>query len=134
MEINDFKIGQTEKTSKTFTKKDVQKFAKLSLDLNPVHLDEAYAKTTIFENIIVHGFLYGSLISAVIGNKLPGPGAIYLHQELNFKIPVYINEEITAMVKVKDINTEKSLLYLETICIKNHDEIVIEGKAVIKLF
>lgn len=134
MKINDFKIGQTEKTSKTFTKKDVQKFAKLSLDLNPVHLDEAYAKTTIFENIIVHGFLYGSLISAVIGNKLPGSGAIYLHQELNFKIPVYINEEITAMVKVKDINIEKSLLYLETICTKNHDEIVIEGKAVIKLF
>lgn len=131
--IYNFTIGQTEDISKTFTNEDVQQFAKLSLDTNPIHLDTEYAKKSIFENKIVHGFLYCSLISAVIGNKLPGSGAIYLHQELNFKIPVYLNEKVTASVKVFDINIEKSILYLETICFKNDNEIVIEGKAVVKL-
>lgn len=132
MKISEFIVGHEEKMSKKFTLKDVQQFAKLSLDINPVHLDEEYAKTTIFKAQIVHGFLCASLISAVIGTKLPGPGAIYLHQELNFKKPVYLNEKVTAVVKITDIKLEKSVLFLETICYKNNEDNVIEGKAVVK--
>jgi 3-hydroxybutyryl-CoA dehydratase len=133
MGITDYHIGQQEYLSKVFTLNDVRQFAKLSLDTNPVHLDEEYAKATFFKQRIVHGFLVGSLISAVLGNKLPGPGAIYLHQELNFKKPVYFGDEIKALVKIIDIKLEKSLLFLETTCYKNKTEIVIEGKAIVKL-
>lgn len=133
MKINDFKVGQTAEISKSFSADDVLMFSQLSLDNNPVHLDHEYAKNTIFKNKIVHGYLYGSLISAVIGTKLPGYGAIYLHQEMNFKKPVYLDEEVTAQVNISDINYEKSILYLNTICFKNKQEIVLEGKAIIKL-
>lgn len=133
MKISNYSVGQSATISKAFSQQDVQKFAELSLDINPIHLNKEYAKTTIFGNSIVHGFLYGSLISAVIANKLPGPGAIYVHQELNFKLPVFTDELITATVTIKDIYKEKSILYLETICSKNKDEIVIAGKALIKI-
>jgi 3-hydroxybutyryl-CoA dehydratase len=133
MNITNYSVGQSEKISKSFSQEDVEKFAELSLDINPIHLNKEYARNTIFGNTIVHGFLYGSLISAVIGNQLPGPGAIYLNQELNFKIPVYKKEVVTATVTVKDINIERSILYLDTVCTKNQNEIVIVGKAVIKI-
>lgn len=131
--MKDFKIGQESSISKAFTKKDVELFAQLSLDNNPVHLDENYAVNSIFKQPIVHGFLYASLISATLGTKLPGPGSIYLHQEMNFKKPVYIGEEVTAKVIITDMNIEKSLVYLSTTCFKNENEIVLEGKAIIKL-
>ena len=130
----ELKIGQEASISKSFSDKEVEFFSKLSLDNNPVHLEDDFAAKTIFKRRIVHGYLYGSLISAVIGTKLPGPGSIYLHQEMNFKKPVYLNETVTATVKVTDINHEKSLIYLETNCVKNDDkQIVLEGKAIIKL-
>ncbi|HAQ37662.1 MAG TPA: MaoC family dehydratase [Saprospiraceae bacterium] len=127
-------IGQEASISKSFSDKDVELFTKLSLDNNPVHLEDDFAAQTIFKKRIVHGYLYGSLISAVLGTKLPGPGSIYLHQEMNFKKPVYLNENVTATVKVTDINHEKSLIYLDTFCTKNDDkQIVLAGKAIIKL-
>ena len=130
----ELKIGQEASFSKSFSDKDVELFSKLSLDNNPVHLEDNFAAQTIFKKRIVHGYLYGSLISAVIGTQLPGPGSIYLHQEMNFKKPVYLDETVTATVKVTDINHEKSLIYLETFCVKNNDkQIVLEGKAIIKL-
>ena len=128
----DFVIGQEARLVKKFSSKEVELFAELSLDKNPVHLDNNYAKGSIFENRIVHGFLTGSLISAVIGTKLPGPGAIYLHQELNFKKPVYLDEELTAIVTITGMRPEKSLLYLDTRCVKSGGEVAIEGNAIVK--
>lgn len=131
--MNNLKVGQEAKTSKSFSAKDVELFAELSTDCNPVHLDEEFVKNTIFKKRIVHGYLYGSLISAIIGTKLPGSGSIYLHQEMNFKKPVFLDETVTAVVKITEIKPEKSIIYLETICYKNTNEIVLDGKAIIKL-
>lgn len=131
--MNNFKVGQEESIEKIFSENDVEIFSELSRDKNPVHLDEDFAKNSIFKKRIVHGFLYGSLISAVIGSKMPGPGSIYLHQEMNFKKPVYLNEKVTALVRITGFKPEKSLIYLDTFCYKNDNEIVIEGKAIIKI-
>ena len=132
--MNNIFIGKQASISKAFTDNDVKAFSDLSLDNNPIHLDEAYAKGSIFKQRIVHGFLYGSLISAVIATKLPGPGSIYLYQEMNFKNPVFRDEIVTAVVTVIDINEKKSIVTLDTRCLKGKDEIVIEGKAILKMF
>lgn len=133
MKIEDFYIGQTASLKKTFSSEEVKAFAELSLDRNPIHLDEIYAEQTIFGSRIVHGFLVGSLISAVFGTQLPGEGAIYLHQEMNFRKPVYHGEEITATVTVTNIRKEKSILYFDTKCENGRGEIVIDGNAVLKV-
>ncbi len=133
MNIEDFYVGQTASLKKVFESGEVQAFAKLSLDRNPIHLDERYAAQTLFGKRIVHGFLVGSLISAVFGTKLPGEGAIYLHQEMNFRKPVFHGEEITATVTVTNIRKEKSVLYFDTICENERGEVVIDGKAVLKV-
>lgn len=125
-------IGQTASISKTFSSEEVHAFSDLSLDANPLHLDENYAKSTIFGRRIVHGFLSGSLISAVIGTILPGKGAIYLHQDMDFKKPVYLDEKITATVTVVRKNDEKHILYLDTKCVNDNGDVKIEGTAIIK--
>lgn len=131
--MNKLKVGQEASISKSFSEKDVKLFSELSCDNNPVHLDEKYAQKTIFKNRIVHGYLYSSLISAIIGTKMPGPGSIYLHQDLNFKKPVFLDETVTALVRITELKPEKSLVYLDTFCYKNNDELILEGKAIIKL-
>lgn len=131
-EMDNYKIGQEAKIMKSFSTSDIEYFAKMSGDENPVHLNQEYAENTIFKRKIVHGFLYSSLISAVIGTKLPGNGSIYLHQELNFLKPVYHNENITALVRITQIKKEKCLIYLDTFCLKDNSEVVVEGKAIIK--
>lgn len=133
MKIEDFYIGQTASLKKTFITDEVKAFAELSLDRNPIHLDKAYAEQTIFGSRIVHGFFVGSLISAVFGTVLPGEGAIYLHQEMNFRKPVYHGEEITATVTVTNIRKEKSILYFDTKCENGRGEIIIDGNAVLKI-
>lgn len=133
MKIDDFYVGQTASLKKMFGSDEVKAFAELSLDKNPIHLNEAYAEQTIFGNRIVHGFLVGSLISAVFGTQLPGEGAIYLHQEMNFRKPVYHGEEITATVTVTNIRKEKSILYFDTKCENGRGEVVIDGNAVLKI-
>ena len=127
-----FEVGQEARLTKRFSHEDVELFARLSLDCNPVHLKDEYAQKTIFGRRIVHGFLTGSLISAVIGTQLPGQGAIYLHQELNFRKPVYLDEELTAIVVITGIKPEKGLLYLDTRCVKGNDEVAIDGNAIVK--
>ena len=131
--MNKFTVGQEAKIRKCFSTMDIESFAEMSGDTNPVHLNEAFANKTIFKKKIVHGFLYSSLISAVIGTKLPGNGSIYLHQELNFKKPVYHNENITALVRITQIKKEKSLIYLDTFCYIDNNDVVVEGKAIIKV-
>ena len=133
MSIEDFYVGQSASLTKVFKSDEVVAFAEMSLDKNPIHLDEDYAEYSRFGRRIVHGFLVGSLISAVFGTQLPGEGAIYLHQEMDFRKPVYHNDEITAIVTVTNIRKDKSILYFDTRCENNKGEVVIEGKAVLKV-
>lgn len=133
MNIEDFYLGQSASLTKVFKSEEVEAFAEMSLDKNPIHLDEDYAEHSRFGRKIVHGFLVGSLISAVFGTQLPGEGAIYLHQEMDFRKPVYHNDEITAIVTVTNIRKDKSILYFDTRCENGKGEVVIEGKAVLKV-
>jgi 3-hydroxybutyryl-CoA dehydratase len=132
MGMQDIQIGQSASLSKSFSSEDVVCFSSLSRDTNELHLNEEYAKTTIFHQRIVHGFLGGSLISAVIGTLLPGKGAIYLHQDMDFKKPIYHGELITAVVTVVDAKYEKGIYYLRTECINQEGEVKITGNAVVK--
>lgn len=124
-------IGQRASLTKIISGDDVKHFAEISMDHNPIHLDEEYAKTTIFGRKIVHGFLVGSFISAVLANKLPGHGSIYLNQEMNFKRPVFIGDEITAEVEIIEI-IKPTIYKLATKCVNQNGEVVIDGFAVIK--
>lgn len=131
--MNKYQIGESASLEKIFTDEDVRLFASISLDKNPVHLSDDYAANTIFKGRIVHGFLTGSLISAIIGTILPGEGTIYLNQTMNFRKPVRIGEKIKATVEVVGIKEEKSILTLNTYCENERGEIVIEGSAVVKV-
>lgn len=125
------KIGDSASLVKTFSDQDVRTFAEISGDKNPIHLDDEYAATTRFGNRIVHGILTSGLISALLGMQLPGPGSIYLKQTINFRAPVFIDDTITANVKVIKVRDKKPIVTLETTC-KNQDGIVvIDGEAVL---
>lgn len=130
--MGNIKVGKSAYLEKIFLEQDVVTFSKLSMDTNPIHLDHDYAKNTIFKNNIVHGFLVGSLISAVIGTILPGPGAIYLHQDLNFKRPVYIGEKVKATVTIDEIRQDKPIIRMSTVCTNERSEVVVDGYAIIK--
>jgi 3-hydroxybutyryl-CoA dehydratase len=124
-----FSIGDSAEITKTIEQEDVQAFADLTGDRNPVHLDEAFAKTTRFGRRIAHGMLTASLISSVIANKLPGEGSVYLGQTLQFVAPVFPGDAITARVTVKEIREDKPILKLQTICSNQHGDTVIRGEA-----
>lgn len=124
-------VGQKATFSKTFSADDIAAFAEASGDRNPLHLDEAFAKESRFEGRIAHGMLVAGLISAVLGNQLPGPGTIYLGQELRFKEPVYVGDTITAVVEVIKIREGKPIVTLSTNCYNQHDILVIEGNATV---
>lgn len=133
MRIDELYVGQSSSLSKRFSLEDVKAFAGLSQDNNPVHLDQEYAENSVFHNRIVHGFLTGSLFSAIIGTQLPGNGSIYLGQMLNFKKPVYHDQLVTATVTVIDIRKDKPIVKLSTVCKNEQDEVVIDGEAIVKL-
>ena len=126
-----FKPGQKATLTKTFSEADVQAFAEASGDKNPVHLDEDYAQTTRFGKRIVHGMLVAGLISAVLGTQLPGPGTIFLGQELSFKAPVFIGDTVTAEIEVAAVREGKSIATLITNCYNQDGALVIEGKATV---
>lgn len=122
-------LGQEAGLTVTVTEKTVKDFADLSGDNNPVHLDEAYAHTSFFKQRIAHGALVASFISAVLGSHLPGPGAIYLSQTLEFKRPVYLGETITAEVKaVEKLDRQKKIKFQTTVFNQSRKP-VIEGWA-----
>ena len=129
MKIAELKIGMTDYVTKTITAEDIDKFAEISLDKNPVHLDEEYASKTIFKKRIAHGILVSGLISAVLGTKLPGEGAIYMGQELKFMAPVFIGDTITATVEIIELIAEKNRVVCSTICTNQDGKQVIVGKA-----
>lgn len=132
MTFSELKIGQKASVQKTFTAADVTAFAGISLDVNPIHMSDKYAKSTIFGKRIVHGILTSGLISAVLANKLPGPGTIYLGQELKFTAPVYLGDDITAEVEIVEIREDKKIIKLDTTCVNQDGKKVITGLATVK--
>ncbi len=132
MTFNELKIGQKASVQKTFTAADVTAFAGISLDVNPIHMSDKYAEGTIFGKRIVHGILTSGLISAVLANKLPGPGTIYLGQELKFTSPVYLGDDITAEVEIVEIREDKKIIKLDTTCYNQDGKKVITGLATVK--
>ena len=125
------KVGDTSELSKVITYADIKEFARLSKDENPLHLDPEFAKQSLFGKRIAHGFLVASLISAVIGKQLPGPGSIYLSQQINFQKPVFPDDEITAVVEVTHVRQDKGIYTLKTHCQNQKGEIVLHGEAVV---
>lgn len=128
MELNDIKIGMVECYSKIILNSDVQTYAQLSGDVNPVHLDDAYAKKSRFGKKIAHGLLSAGFFSAIFGTKLPGPGCVYVSQNLNFKRPVYIGDTVNASVTVIDVNYKSKKIKFKTEC-KVNNKVVIDGVA-----
>ena len=126
-----FKVGDSAEITKRITEADIEAFAEVTGDRNPIHLDDEFAKTTRFGRRIAHGMLSASLISSVLANKLPGKGSVYLGQSLQFVAPVFPGDEVTARVTVKQIRDDKPILKLETICVNQRDEIVIRGEATV---
>ncbi|MGN0783471.1 MAG: MaoC family dehydratase [Christensenellales bacterium] len=132
MNYCDITVGQKASLTKTFTDEDVRKFAEVSLDVNPLHLDDEYAKTTIFGKRIAHGVLTCGLISAVLANKLPGQGTIYLGQEVRFSAPVYLGDTITAACTVTEKRDDKKIIKLDTVCTNQDGKVVVSGVATVK--
>jgi len=126
-----FSVGDTAEITKTIEQSDIDAFARVTGDHNPVHVDEEFAKTTRFGKRIAHGMLTASLISAVLANKLPGEGSVYLGQTLQFVAPVFPGDEITARVTVKEVREDKPVVKLETICVNQREEVVIRGEATV---
>jgi len=123
--IEDLEIGMTRSLIKEVTDLDIELFAQISTDRNPVHLDDAYAMDTIFEGRIAHGMLTAGLISAVIGEQLPGHGTVYLGQTLKFLAPVRPGDMVTAEVEVVEIDYGRRRVKLDTRCL-------VDGKPVLK--
>jgi 3-hydroxybutyryl-CoA dehydratase len=128
--IEDLEIGMTRHMRKVVTDRDIALFAEVSTDHNPVHLDEAYAQDTIFEGRIAHGMLTAGLISAVIGEQLPGHGTVYLGQSLKFLAPVRPGDLVHAEVKVTAIDHGRRRVTLETHCAVG-DTVVLKGEALV---
>jgi len=129
--IDELSLGDFAEFVKTVTETDIYLFAGITGDLNPAHINEEYAKTTFFNTRISHGMLQAGFISAVIGTRLPGPGTIYIKQELNFLAPVHIGDTITARVEVADIMKEKNRVTLKTSCINQKGKTMLEGDALV---
>jgi 3-hydroxybutyryl-CoA dehydratase len=125
------KVGDKASLTRRVTEADITMFAEVSGDHNPLHLDDSFAATTRFGKRIAHGMLGASLISAVLGNQLPGAGSIYLSQTIKFLGPVYIDDTITARVTVKNIRDDKPIVTLETVCQNQNGEILISGEALV---
>ena len=128
--FDELSVGQTAETMHVVGAADIEAFAAVSGDFNPVHMDEVYASATPFGGRIAHGMLAAAYISAVLGNQLPGPGAIYLSQSLRFRRPVRIGDPVTARVTVKALDAAKSHATFETACVVN-GKTVVEGEALI---
>ena len=126
--LEDLSLGQSAELERQVTGADLENFAAVTGDDNPVHLDEAYAATTPFGGRIAHGMLSAGYISAVIGTKLPGPGAIYVSQSLSFRRPVRIGDTVTARVEITAIDAERARVTFKTVCLVGGKPVV-DGEA-----
>lgn len=128
--LEDLTVGQSASLAKTITEADILGFADVSGDTNPVHINQEYAEGTMFKGRIAHGMLGASLISAVIGTKMPGPGSIYISQSLAFKAPVRIADTVTATVTIAEIMPERKRIRLACECTVK-GSVVLDGEAII---
>lgn len=131
--VIDFEIGQTEKDEIVVTEMLIEDMAKISKDYNPIHMSDEFARNTIFGERIAHGLVCESLVSSLIGNKLPGPGAIFLSINFIFRKPVFIGDVVTAIGVIKGINYKKDILTLDVICYNQDNVIVTESTSEVKL-
>lgn len=129
--IDQIQVGDKSRFSKTVSESDIYLFAGITGDMNPAHINEAYAAQTHFKTRIAHGMLSAGFISTILGCQLPGPGTIYLSQELKFLAPVRIGDTITAQAEVKDIDRDKHQVTLATVCWNQNEKKVIKGTAVV---
>ena len=128
--LEDLKPGMSAMFGKTVTEADIAAFAGVSGDTNPIHLHDGFARTTRFGQRIAHGMLSGAFISTVIGTKLPGPGAVYISQTMNFMAPVIIGDTITAVATITAIDEKRRRVTLKTQCL-NGEKVVIDGEATV---
>ena len=129
--IEELQVGDTARFSKTVSESDVYLFAGVTGDLNPAHVNEDFASNTFFKTRIAHGMLSASFISTVIGTMLPGPGSIYMRQEVSFLAPVKIGDTVTAIVEVAEIIADKKTVRLKTYCINQEKTTVVDGEALV---
>jgi phosphate acetyltransferase len=127
--LDELAIGDTAEMVRVLAMSDIELFAVMSGDVNPAHLDAAYADQTQFHHVIAHGMWGGALISAVLGTRLPGPGTIYLDQSLHFRRPVAVGDSITVRVTVAKIDRDSGTVTLDCQCRNQHDKVVIDGQA-----
>jgi acyl dehydratase len=125
--IEDFTVGQHVTFTKTFTEEDVQRFIAITADVNPLHVDDAFAATTKFGRRVLHGMLTASILSTMVGMLLPGTGAIYRSQSINFLLPVYVDDTVTAHFVVRSIDRAKHRLVIDSWIENESGERVIEG-------
>ena len=130
--FEDLSLGLSEEMSHTITDADIRGFAELSGYRNPIHLSEEFAAKTFLKSRIAHGIYTASFISALIGMRLPGPGAIYISQSLFFRAPVRLGDTLHAKVEVAELMAEKCRARLNCVC-KVGDEVVLEGEAWVKV-
>ena len=129
--IDDLQIGERASFSKTISESDVYLFAGITGDFNPAHVNRPYAEKTFFKARIAHGILVAGLLSAVMANHLPGPGTVYIHQDLHFTAPVYIGDTVTARVEIRSIDLGHNRVELQTTCINQNGETVVDGQATV---
>jgi 3-hydroxybutyryl-CoA dehydratase len=129
--IDQLRLGDAAEFTKTISESDIYVFAGVTGDFNPAHINETYAQSTFFKTRIAHGMLLAGFISAVIGMKLPGPGAIYIRQELKFLAPARIGDTITARVEVTQMQPEKNRIILRTTCTNQDHTLIMDGDATI---
>ncbi len=129
--IDQIRVGDAAKFSKTLTESDIYLYAGIVGDFNPAHINEPYAQRTFFKTRIAHGLLTAGLISAALANQLPGPGTIYLRQEINFLAPARIGDTITAHVQVVEIMQDSNRVRLRTWCTNQDGTLVLDGEAVV---
>jgi acyl dehydratase len=128
-----YKISDFAENTKIYTTEMVKVFSNITGDVNPIHLDPEFSSNYIFKKPIVHGLLVASQISELIANVMPGPGSVYISQNLNFKAPVFHNDKITCRVEIIKIIIEKNIIELSTICKNSDGLIIIDGIATIKI-
>ena len=129
-DVEDITVGMSAEIAKTITDADIVLFSGVSMDSNAVHMDEEFGRTTPFGGRIAHGMLSASLLSSVLGNRLPGPGTVYMSQSLRFRAPVRPGDTVHARVTVKEVIAEKSRVVLDTVCTVG-DKVVIDGEAMV---
>jgi 3-hydroxybutyryl-CoA dehydratase len=131
-QFEELSLGMSAIYSRTITDTDLRNFSGVTGDTNPMHLNEEYARTTFFGGCIVHGFLTASMLSTVIGTKLPGPGCIYVSQTLYFKAPVHVGETVYAKATITALDDAQRRAPLQTQCLVN-EKVVLDGEAVVQL-